>query len=158
MRKSIISLIILCSSSAPASAATSADLNSGAPDRYVVVPGDTLWSIASRYLKAPWKWGELWRMNREQIKNPNRIYPGDIIVLDRTAADMRLQLLKTETIKLSPQALESPLAPEPVPTIPIGDIEPFLSKPLVIAQNQFASAPRIVRTQEDRVEIGRAHV
>src|SRR5258708_39389816 len=89
MRKLIISLIILCSWSTLASAATTDDLASGAPDRYVVVPGDTLWSIASRYLKSPWKWHELWRMNRAQIKNPNRIYAGDVIVLDRSAADVR---------------------------------------------------------------------
>ncbi|HEV8520528.1 MAG TPA: LysM domain-containing protein [Burkholderiales bacterium] len=158
MRKSIISLIILCSWSTLASAATTADLASGAPDRYVVVPGDTLWSIASRYLKSPWKWHELWRMNRAQIKNPNRIYPGDVIVLDRSAADVRLQLLKSDTIKLSPQALTSDLAAEPVPTIPIADIEPFLSKPLVIAQDQLVAAPRIVRTQEDRVALGAGNI
>lgn len=158
MRKSIISLIILCSWSTAVSAATTGDLSNAAPDRYVVVQGDTLWSIASRFLKAPWKWGELWRMNREQIKNPNRIYPGDIIVLDRSAAEMRLRVLKTDTVKLSPQALASALEPEPVPTIPTGDIEPFLSKPLVIAQNQLASAPRIVRTQEDRVALGAGNI
>ena len=46
----------------------------------------------------------------------------------------------------------------PVPTIPTADIEPFLSKPLVIAQNQLASAPRIVRTQESRVALGAGSV
>lgn len=158
MRKSIIALIISCICTATAVAATSSDLTSGAPDRYVVVQGDTLWSIASRYLKAPWKWPELWRLNRDQIKNPNRIYPGDVLVLDRSAAEMRVQVLRSQTVKLSPHALASALEPEPVPTIPIGDIEPFLSKPLVIAQNQLDSAPRIVRTQEDRVALGAGNI
>ena len=154
MSKSIISLIILYSWVAVAPAAITSDLAEGAPDRYVVVQGDTLWSIASRYLKNPWKWGELWRMNQEQIRNPHRIYPGDVIVLDQSAAEVRLRLLKIETVRLSPQVRASPLAPTPVPTIPISDIEPFLSKPLVIAQNQLASAPRIVRAQESRVALG----
>ena len=154
MVKSIISLIILYSWVAVAPAATTADLAEGAPDRYVVVQGDTLWSIASRYLKSPWKWGELWRMNQDQIRNPHRIYPGDVIVLDKSAAALRLRLLKMETVKLSPQVRASPLAPEPVPTIPLSDIEPFLSKPLVIPPNQLASAPRIVRAQEGRVALG----
>ena len=51
MQKSIISLILLCCLVAPASAATNDELVEGAPERYVVVPGDTLWSISSRFLK-----------------------------------------------------------------------------------------------------------
>jgi len=154
MAKSIISLIILCCWVAVAPAATIADMAEGAPDRYVVVRGDTLWGIAGRYLKNPWRWSELWRMNQEQIRNPHLIYPGDVIVLDKSAAEVSLRLLRSETVRLSPQVRASPLAPEPVPTIPISDIAPFLSKPLVIAQNQLASAPRIVRAQDGHVALG----
>ena len=154
MRKSIISLIILCCSVTTASAATTADLAANAPDRYIVVPGDTLWSIAGRFLKDPWKWGELLKLNQDQIRNPNRIYPGDVLVLDQSAEEMRLKLTSTDTVRLSPQAIASPRPPEPVPTIAAADIEPFLSKPLVIAQDQLAGAPRIVRTQENRVALG----
>lgn len=154
MVKSIISLIILYCWVAAAPAASTADLAEGAPDRYVVVQGDTLWSIASRYLKSPWKWGELWRMNQDQIRNPHRIYPGDVLVLDKSAAAVRLSLLKIQTVRLSPQVLASPLPSQPVPTIPLSDIEPFLSKPLVIPPVQLASAPRIVRVQDGRVALG----
>ncbi len=154
MNKLIISLIILCSWVAAAPAATMADLAVGAPDRYVVVQGDTLWAIAKRFLNDPWKWNDLWKANQEQIRNPHRIYPGDVLVLDRSAEDMRLKLLRAETVKLSPQVRAVPIAPEAVPTIPTADIEPFLTKPLVIAQNQLANAPRIVRTQESRVAVG----
>lgn len=154
MVKSIISLIILYCWVAVAPAATTTDLAEGAPDRYVVVQGDTLWSIASRYLKSPWKWGELWRMNQDQIRNPHRIYPGDVLVLDKSAAAVRLSLLKIQTVRLSPQVLASPLASQPVPTIPLSDIEPFLSKPLVVPPGQLASAPRIVRVQDGRVALG----
>jgi hypothetical protein len=158
MSKPIISLIILCCWVAVAPAATIKDLAEGAPDRYVVVPGDTLWSIAGRFLKSPWKWGELWKMNQEQIRNPHRIYPGDLIVLDRSADEMRLSVSKSDTVRLSPQVRVSPRDPEPVPTIAVSDIEPFLSKPLVIAQNQLATAARIVRTQENRVALGAGNI
>ena len=154
MVKSIISLIILYCWVAAAPAASTADLAEGAPDRYVVVQGDTLWGIAGRFLKSPWKWGELWRMNQDQIKNPHRIYPGDVLVLDKSAAAVRLSLLRIQTVKLSPQVLASPLASQPVPTIPLSDIEPFLSKPLVIPPGQLVSAPRIVRVQDGRVALG----
>jgi hypothetical protein len=154
MKKLIISLIILCSCVASAPAATTEDLAVDAPDRYVVVRGDTLWAIAKRFLKDPWKWPDLWKANQEQIRDPHWIYPGDVLVLDRSAEQMRLKLLRADTVKVIPEIRATERPPEPIPTIPTADIEPFLSKPLVIAQNQLADAPRIVRTQESRVAVG----
>lgn len=158
MNKFIISLIFLWGSAAAAVAATTSDLAPGAPDRYVVVRGDTLWAISKRFLNDPWKWPELWKANQDQIKNPNRIYPGDVLVLDRSAEEMRLKLLRSDVVKLGPETRVEGLPPEPIPTIPTADIEPFLSKPLVIAHNQLADAPRIVRTQESRVAVGAGDV
>ncbi len=158
MIRSIISLMLVLSWAATAPAATVADLSDGAPDRYVVVKGDTLWAISARFLKSPWKWGELWQMNREQIRNPHWIYPGNVLVLDRSQPEVRLRLLPerlpVESEKLAPQARATPLDQEAVPTIPTADIEPFLSKPLVIAQGGLAGAARIVAAQEGRVAIG----
>ena len=158
MKKLIISLIILCSYAIPAGAATTADLAVDAPDRYVVVRGDTLWAISKRFLSNPWKWPELWNMNREQIRNPHWIYPGDVLVLDRSAEQLRLKLVSADTVKVSPQIRATERPAEAIPAIATADIEPFLSKPLILAQNQLPDAARIVRTQESRVALGAGDV
>lgn len=44
---------------------------------HVVVKGDTLWDIAERYVKDPFRYPELARLSG--IKNPDLIYPGDIV-------------------------------------------------------------------------------
>src|SRR5262245_17963429 len=129
MRKTIISLILLFTPGALL-AAPPPTLKDNAPDRYIVVEGDTLWSIAGRFLQNPWQWPEIWKMNQEQIKNPNRIYPGDVIVLDRTAQEARLRIQQLETVKVEPRIRAEQIA-RPIPTIAPAVIEPFLAKPLV---------------------------
>src|SRR5438067_11385427 len=83
--KSITALAFFAISAGTWAQAPSAPLTvrPDAPDRYVVVPGDTLWSIAQRYTDSPWRWPELWGLNKDEIRNPHLIYPGYVIVLDR---------------------------------------------------------------------------
>lgn len=158
MSKAIISLFLLLAPAVAALAANDGELKETAPDRYVVVEGDTLWSISGRYLKEPWRWPELWKMNQGQIKNPHRIYPGDVLVLERAGQETKLQLVKLETVKLSPKVRVEPRAAQAVPSISPSVIEPFLSKPLVVGQNELDSAARIVASEENRVVLGAGNI
>lgn len=178
MRKAIISLILLMTplAPAPAWAADASALQEGAPDQYVVVPGDTLWGISGRFLKDVWKWPEVWRLNQEQLRNPHRIFPGDVIILDRTGAEVQLRLVRPgepgvvpapveptpvlprDTVKLSPRTRAEPLADKAIPAIPPSAIEPFLSRPLVVGRDELDSAPFVLATQENRVAIGAGSV
>jgi len=45
------------------------------PGTYIILPGDTLWDIAQRYLGAGWRYKTIFRDNRKIIRNPNLIYP-----------------------------------------------------------------------------------
>lgn len=137
---------------APASAQGAIQLQENAPDRYIVQPGDTLWGIARKFLKDPWRWPDIWRLNQDQIRDPHRIYPGDVIVLQRQPGDP--QLTRLETVTLSPKVHEERLPAAAIPAIPPNVIEPFLSEPLVIEEDGLAKAPRIVATEESRVHLG----
>jgi len=136
-------------------------LRPDAPDRYVVVPGDTLWSIAGRFLKDPWRWNELWSSNKDQVSNPNRIFPGDVIVLNRKASpgEPAARVVEADrTVRLSPSARVQAVGPAAIPAIPPHRIEPFLVKPFIVEDAQVAAAATIIETQENRVVIGSGNI
>ena len=118
-----------------------------APDRYVVQKGDTLWGISGKFLTQPWRWPDIWRLNKDQIKNPHLIFPGDIVRLDRATGTLSIE-------RLAPRVREEVLAREAIPTVPLKVLEPFLSAPLVIERGGLDKAPRIFATQEGRFNVG----
>ena len=151
MRRIISALLISISSSlALAQGTPPLQLADGAPDRHVVVRGDTLWGISSKFLKDPYRWGELWKLNAEEIKNPHRIYPGQVIVLDKSGNEPRLRL--ATIVEPRHEYVES--LKKAIPSIPPQDIEPFLSEPRVIDPALLAAAPRVVALQDNRVVAG----
>ncbi len=122
-------------------------LNPSHPERYTVVKGDTLWDIASMFLRDPWLWPEVWYVN-PQIENPHLIFPGDEIVL--TYLDGRPVLQLNGKNRLSPRVRATPLD-QAIPTIPIDAIAPFLTRPYVVDENELEKAPYIVHFLDDHI-------
>jgi len=48
---------------------------------YTVKSGDCLWNIAKKYLGDGSRYNEIYGLNKDKIKNPNLIYPGQVLVL-----------------------------------------------------------------------------
>jgi LysM repeat protein len=155
-------ILLLTALMLTAPGAGAATLRADAPDTYVVQPGDTLWSIAGRFLEDPWRWQEVWRGN--DLSNPNRIYPGDVLRLSgrdgqpsiRTdGGDERSTTSRggIRVVKLSPKIRVSALK-EPIPTIPISSIAPFLTMPYVADTDQIRRAPYVVGFPDDRIVAG----
>ncbi len=147
---------------------TQADLAADAPDQYTVVKGDTLWGIAGKFLKDPWKWPQIWQMNQDRIRDPHWIYPGDTIKLDRSGAYPQLSMGSAgntgpsggtssdaagNVVKVEPRVRIENLEAA-VPSIPGTAIGPFLSQPLILESNGLDGAPTILATEESRVIIG----
>ena len=70
-----------------------------APDAkvYTIARGDTLWSLAKKFLGNPYLWPQLWEKNK-YIRDAHWIYPGDPLIVG----------VKTEEV--------APPAPPPTPT------------------------------------------
>lgn len=63
------------------------------PARYTVTKGDTLSSIAARFLENSADWRRIWK---DDAKDLNQIYPGDVVVLTDANGKPELSLLRKE--------------------------------------------------------------
>ena len=138
------------------------ELAPNAPDEYTVKPRDTLWAISRLYLRSPWRWPELWGMNMAEVQNPHRIYPGQVLYLDKSGGRARLALRRGgsdtpegSTIKLSPRTRYESLSDMALPALSPSAIEPFLAEPVVVDEATLAIAPRIVAGNDNRVVLAR---
>lgn len=132
------------------------------PRTYVVKRGDTLWDIASLFLRDPWYWPEIWHDN-PQVNNPHLIYPGDILTLVYVDGMPRIMVGKQvhaigeaaalPVVKMSPSARRDTLEAS-IKTIPGDAIRQFLSKPRVVSKQELEDAPYIVGSDDEHLILG----
>lgn len=154
-------------------------LRENAPDRYVVVKGDTLWDISNKFFKDPWKWPQIWGLNKDSIKDPHWIYPGNVVYLDPASKTLHFgeapkstatPSVETALVPALPPTSESAAGTVPdsqiqklspkmrvlsgdhdaLPSIPANVIGAFLNKPLVIETEELEGAPTIIGSIEQR--------
>ncbi|MFQ5455063.1 MAG: LysM peptidoglycan-binding domain-containing protein [Nitrospirota bacterium] len=90
--------------------------------KHTVADGDTLWDLSSVYLKDPFLWREIWKLNRF-IDNPDLIYPGQTIYLP---------LLEEEKIEIE-EAKEEEIEEEiPLPVDKEEEIQPEKEQPRTV--------------------------
>lgn len=127
-----------------------------APERHLVVRGDTLWDLASRFLRDPWCWPDVWADNRDSVSNPHLIYPGQQIRLDRarglltsanTATDIDTQALPI--VRRTPTLRAEAIAIAPVPLIASSWLALLRRTPLM-SDVEIKQAARIVALPADR--------
>jgi LysM repeat protein len=131
-----------------ASAAPVPQVNPSAPMTYTVKRGDTLWGIASMFLRDPWDWPEVWYIN-PHIRNPHLIYPGDKLALayDHNGRP-QVRLVEESALRLEPRLRSTPSSAA-IPTIPYSVIAAFLGRPTVLTAQEVRTAPHIVAFRDD---------
>jgi hypothetical protein len=130
-----------------------------ADDSYVVKKGDTLWDIARQLYNDPLFWQQIWTRNAF-IANPNRIFPGDTLVLpgkgfapatpvaeapkpeavkDLAAEAAAVKDMAKEGVPEEPKVAE-PAKPTiltdytPLPPIPVASLRAVLCSPVLVSE------------------------
>ena len=100
--------------------ADSGGLREPGPDVMTVQAGDSLWSMSEAAYGVGEHWGRLFRANRDQIDDPDLIYPGEQLHAPRATSQGRVQA-HPDPPKQQSQPSPSPRSPSltaPDPTAP----------------------------------------
>lgn len=156
MNKTLIALF--CAAGMAISApvfAKSLKVKPNAPKRYVVKQGDTLWGVSGKYLYRPHQWPSLWNVNRAKIRNPHRIYPGQVLYLTYVNGRPVLRVGKGASgrrggfIKLRPHVRDLGSG-YGIQTLDVDFYRLFMKHPQFVSDHELKHAPRIVAGPEGR--------
>lgn len=122
-------------------------IKSDAPKSYIVKKGDTLWEISGIFLNQPWLWPKLWRLNPE-INNPHLIYPGDELRLIFDENGQPMLVKGKPELKWSPKIRKQLKDQNPITTLPLHTIAPYIRYDSVKSLAELAALPYIIGSDE----------
>lgn len=129
-----------------------------------IVPKDTLWDITEHYLKDPFKWPKIWKLN-PYIVNPHLIYPGNTVKLTPNGIeilepdDMKAEGLgkvglepgEGEVLVLEPApGEEAPVVQAPAPKGPSVH-DHAMARSGFVSVTELQASGAIVKAKEDKV-------
>ena len=88
-RSLLVPLLVALAQSPTAATVRAEDADRGA-GHHIVEDGETLSSIADRHYDNPHLWPALYRANRDQIKDPAHLYPGQSLLLPPISSTQRV--------------------------------------------------------------------
>jgi len=146
MLKRIV-LTIFCLVLPLSSIADELRLAKDAPKSYVVKKGDTLWDISGKFLQQPWLWPKLWRINPD-IQNPHLIYPGEQLNLVFDAQGQPMLVKGKPSLKWSPKVRKTLKEQNPVQTISLNVLSPFVKYDTILSTQDIDSSPYVIGSDE----------
>ncbi|NIO16004.1 MAG: LysM peptidoglycan-binding domain-containing protein [Deltaproteobacteria bacterium] len=109
-----------------------------------VTTGDTLWDLSATYYGEPWRWPEIWELNR-YLTNPNYIYPGlEIVIAPPPPLREDFEyVLEEEALSEGEMASREPGAKEP-------SVEEIMKK-LKLSKKEVLASGELVRGKPPKI-------
>ncbi|MDO5651834.1 MAG: LysM peptidoglycan-binding domain-containing protein [Moraxella sp.] len=152
--KTLVAALVLASSAAALANNPPPTVKADAPNRYIVKKGDTLWDISGKYLDAPYRWREIWATNK-QIKNPNLIYPNDVLILCIIRGQTLVGVDTGEgcagiekQMDTAPSSVAITSTANSIPAIPLTSIRHWLSRSVIVRPQDFDTTPYVLASKE----------
>lgn len=128
-----------------AAAVSPAGRTKDAEGKYIIRQGDTLWDISTSFLRDPFLWPLIWKVN-PYITNPDLIYPGNKLTIPSLAPIERAleapeEQAAEEEVPGETAVAPLPLRPRPKPTTPTPEEETPAPRKIILPEE--AAVPLI---------------